>query len=207
MATAVLFFLLLEIGIIGGIVVSEVAGYFWHRFVEHRGKLGDKVREAHIHHHYVAYPAEKIRRSGDYISSNSWSWYVLAAFVSILVLGISYVVGQLLGGIAVILCGALYGKYVINTMHEAFHISRHPLDFFAWFRRLRLYHDIHHLINGNYGIVFMTMDRVFGTFIKEVPRPLQADDLFPGFSPEMVERLRSRVLIPAPSPGPPKTFL
>lgn len=207
MATVTSFLLILVSGVFGGVVISEAAGYFWHRFVEHKGKLGDTVRGAHVHHHYIAYPIEKLRRRGSYISSHSWSWYVLAAFVSAAVLGASYIAGQLLGGVAVILCGALYGKYVINATHEAFHISRHPLDFFPWFRELRLYHDHHHLLNCNYGIVFMTMDRIFGTFIKNVPQPHQAEDIFSGFPQDMVVRLGSRVPIPAPPPGPSKIFL
>jgi sterol desaturase/sphingolipid hydroxylase (fatty acid hydroxylase superfamily) len=191
-------FLLLAAGIVGGVIVTEVTGYVWHRYVEHKGKFGNKVREAHVHHHYIAYPMETLRRPTAYISSRSWSWYVLAAGLSVVVLGISYVIGQLLGGVAVIVCGALYGKYVINSMHEAFHVSKHPLDSFAWFRRLRRYHDIHHLLNCNYGIVFMTMDRLCGTFLKDVTSAQLPEDIFPGVDPATVERLKVRVVLPHP---------
>lgn len=176
--------------VVGGVSLDEVIGYLWHRFFEHKGvfslgsplkyNVGDKIRLRHYDHHLEVYPVEKIRRPPEYISSKSWSWYVLAAIVSIVVLSASFALGHFADGIAVVLGGALYGHFVVNYLHEAFHIIGHPLERYRWFRRLRLYHDIHHLVNGNYGIAFMVMDRFFGTFVPNFPSPRREENLFPG---------------------------
>lgn len=50
-------------------------------------------------------------------------------------------------------------------MHQAYHIPNHPLSKFAWFRRLKKNHDVHHK-NGkrNFGITNPILDYVFESY-------------------------------------------
>ena len=199
--------------VVGGHVLAEVVGYFWHRFAEHSGYLGDSVRYHHWVHHEVDYPVTNLRpvqstakaRCGSwawfvaafltskhwlkemlgqgrerlcflakYKSAGSWTWYVLALAVALLIL----LLLPLRDALLVIFGGMLYGWYVDNYFHSAFHIRDHWLQRFRWFRRLTRLHDIHHITNANYGISFFWMDRLFGTFRTVAP---QKENIFPGY--------------------------
>lgn len=144
-----------------GPLVIEVAGYLWHRFVEHEGKAGKQVRLKHIQHHEADYPATNLRpNTKKYQSAHSWSWYVLTVILIVLALIIiprPYSFFAIAGGL-------IYAKFVVSYFHKAFHLPHSWLQNYAWFRKLTRLHDIHHYRVANYGIVFFFMDRLFGTY-------------------------------------------
>lgn len=145
-------------------LVIEVAGYFWHRFVEHHGAFGPVFLFRHWQHHEVEYPIDQLR-SPHYRDANSWTWYVLLT-------GIFSAQFALLPwplALAMSLSGFIYGWCVIGVVHSAFHVDGHWLNRFAWFRRLVRLHDIHHWTPANYGILFFGMDRLFGTLREDFP--------------------------------------
>ncbi|GEM_PF-4743571 len=164
----------LLISIVGGPLLVEIVGYFWHRFAEHYGIMGETIRYRHWVHHEKDYPAERLHSGGTYKDAGSWSWYVLA----VITIGGVFLLFPYRDAIPLTLSGVLYARFVVNYFHEKFHLSTHWLHRFHWFRKLTVCHDIHHWASGNYGIVFFFMDRFFGTFRNKFPT--QQEILFPG---------------------------
>ena len=68
---------------IGGPFVVEFVGYFWHRWVEHKGLFGKSVAFRHYKHHEVEYPIHRLRTK-EYRNANSWTWYAVGLVVSFL---------------------------------------------------------------------------------------------------------------------------
>lgn len=150
-----------------GPLVIEVAGYLWHRYVEHEGKAGKKVQEKHVQHHEKDYPTTALRPDTQkYKRAKSWSWYVLTVILIVLALVIiprPYSYFAIVGGL-------VYAKFIVSYFHKAFHLPHHWLHKYAWFRKLTELHDIHHYSVANYGIVFFFMDRLFGTYQQTMPK-------------------------------------
>lgn len=159
--------LMLTCFVLIGPLVIEVAGYLWHRFIEHEGKAGKAIQEKHVQHHEEDYPTHALRPDmGTYKSAHSWSWYVLTVILIVMALVIiprPYSYFAILGGL-------IYAKFVVSYFHKAFHVPHHWLQKYAWFRKLTELHDIHHYQVANYGIVFFFMDRLFGTYKQELPK-------------------------------------
>ena len=162
---------------VGSILLVEIVGYFWHRFAEHNGFFGNLIRYKHWVHHEVDYPVGDLRpiHREKYKDSGSWSWYALAGIVLV----VDLLVLPWRDAIPLAIGSAIYGQLVVNYFHSVFHLKRHFLHRFAWFRHLIKLHDIHHWTPGNYGIVFFFMDRIFGTLKEEFPRT--QEDVFRGY--------------------------
>ena len=148
-----------------GPLAIEVAGYVWHRFVEHWGVLGEGLTFRHWMHHEVAYPADRLR-TDIYDDARSWGWYVLLGVIG----GGFFLVLPTGRALAAALGATLYGWVVINLFHAAFHVRGHFWWRLAWFRRLARLHDIHHYAPANYGIMFFGIDRLCGTYRETFPR-------------------------------------
>lgn len=150
-----------------GPLVIEVAGYFWHRFVEHEGVAGSTIQQQHIQHHQEDYPTNNLRpNSKRYKHAKSWSWYVL----TVILIGLALLIIPWPYSFATILGGLIYAKFVVSYFHRAFHLPHHWLHKYNWFRNLTKLHDIHHYQVANYGIVFFFMDRLFGTYKTSVSK-------------------------------------
>lgn len=161
---------------VGSVILSDVIGYLWHRWMEHNGWLGETIRHRHWVHHEQDYPVGNLRPVGvnTYRSAGSWSWYILAAgtlFLAYLALPLRDFVPLAIGGV-------LYAWYVVNYFHSAFHIEGHWLNRFVWFRHLVQLHDNHHWVPGNYSIVVPWMDWLFGTLREDLPTA--KENIFPG---------------------------
>ena len=160
------------------VLLTEVIGYFWHRLAEHNGWLGETVRYHHWIHHEQDYPVHALRPAhpAEYKSAGSWTWYVLAG-ISIVAL---FLLIPLRDAVPITIGGVLYAWYVVNYFHESFHLEKCWLQRFPWFKRLTRLHDIHHWVQGNYGIVFFWMDKLCGTYVPDFPQPLVQQENFPG---------------------------
>jgi sterol desaturase/sphingolipid hydroxylase (fatty acid hydroxylase superfamily) len=159
-----------------GPLVVEVVGYFWHRYVEHKCKLGTLLATRHYEHHEVFYPVEKLRGHDTYMDAKSWTWYavgVVTSAIVLLTLPHSSALFVLLGAWA-------YAWGLTLHMHTAFHVRKHCLWRFKWFRRIARLHDIHHYDNCNYGICLFFMDRIFGTYKDQFPTNHEKQDVFYG---------------------------
>lgn len=162
---------------LGAVLLVEAIGYFWHRFAEHLGWLGDTIRYRHWVHHEVDYPIDRLRPAGEwqYHRAGAWTWFVLGGVAAVLIfwlLPLSVALPLALGAF-------LYSWGVISYLHDRFHVEGHWLTKFAWFQRVRRLHDIHHWQPCNYGILFFWMDRLFGTLREDFPP--QRIDIFPDY--------------------------
>lgn len=147
-----------------GPFIAELVGYFWHRFIEHKGYFGEEFSYRHYCHHEIEYPIHKLRTK-EYKDANSWTWYVLAAGASVgifFILPTSYAVATMIGS-------WIYAYACLLFFHTAFHIKGHFLWKYKWFRKLVRLHDIHHYDNCNYGICMFFFDRLFGTYRDTFP--------------------------------------
>ncbi|MBP9686927.1 MAG: sterol desaturase family protein [Candidatus Doudnabacteria bacterium] len=165
-----------------GVPFVEFIGYWVHRLVFHHGVFGSTLRRPHVQHHLEDYPPENLRPlpGTSYKSAADPLWHVIGAVIlTILLVLILSGTLSLSAGIALALGSTLYAKYVVSIMHMQFHLPQSRLRKLSWFQKLVHYHDVHHYARANYGIVFMGMDRVFGTFQKHLPP--QTHNVFPGF--------------------------
>jgi sterol desaturase/sphingolipid hydroxylase (fatty acid hydroxylase superfamily) len=159
------------------VALVEAVGYLWHRFAEHLGWMGNTIRYRHWVHHEMDYPIDNLRPAGqtEYRRAGSWTWFVLGAVAAALMFWLLplWAAVPLASGVA------LYAWCVISYLHDSFHVQGHWLERFAWFRRIRRLHDIHHWQPCNYGILFFWMDRLFGTLLEDFPP--RRENIFPGY--------------------------
>ena len=167
--------LIIIAGIVAGPIVVEVLGYAWHRAAEHKGIFGNKVRHRHWVHHEVHYPLESLRGPIPYHDAGGFTMY--AAGVALSVLALVFLPWLIV--MPALIAAWIYAIMIGEYFHRAFHIREHWLQRFAWFRRLRLLHDIHHMGPYNYGIVLFWMDGLCGT-LRDHP-PGTPEERFPGF--------------------------
>lgn len=164
-----------------GVPFVEFIGYWVHRLVFHHGVFGSTLRRPHVQHHLEDYPPENLRPlpGTEYKSAADPLWHVIGGVIltTLLILIITDVLSWT-HGIALAAGSTLYAKYVVSLMHMQFHLPQSKLRTLPWFQKLVHYHDVHHFARANYGIVFMGMDRVFGTFQKQIPK--HTENVFPG---------------------------
>jgi len=189
---------MLFIALIGGVLIAESAIYLWHRLVCHTGLLRwlltDVLRRRHFDHHTHKYPATRTR-SEIYFSSCDIAFrplgMILAGLtITTIALGwISFRIGT--AG----LIGILFHGILATRLHYLYHVSdeqtRHWFilrgrRFRATLQWLRQFHDIHHLVNGNYASMIPLLDWIGGTYIPpSKSSDLVAEDLFPVFNPKL----------------------
>jgi sterol desaturase/sphingolipid hydroxylase (fatty acid hydroxylase superfamily) len=161
------------VGAIAGIVLVDFCGYVWHRFVEHDGWCGDRVRYGHWLHHEYFYPPSSLRPDRRYRDAGSWTWYVMGVLLAI-VLALALPAAL---SLPIIIAGALYGA-LIEFLHRSCHIKGRWENSVVW-RWLRDKHDIHHCRNYNFGVVCFLWDRLCGTWTRAMPR--SCGERFPGY--------------------------
>lgn len=164
------------------VLFVEFLGYWVHRAIFHFGLFGSGLRKPHVQHHLEDYPPEDLRpqKRGEYKSAADPLWHVIGGCILLTIsLLVIFGVVPVLYGVLLAVFSTLYAKYVVSVMHKQFHLPGSPLRKYAWFTRLVQYHDVHHYVNANYGIVFMWMDRLFGTFVPNSGN--KRENIFPGF--------------------------
>ena len=166
------------------LLVSEIAGYFLHRFL-HSGRVLWLSR-GHMYHHLKLYPPDKdiqlessyksstVDRSGVHGIGSEWSVPLAILFIielSILyILKISWPYQVLYFSI-----GTLYSLITFQYAHDGMHVKGFWFESNAftrkWFNQARARHSIHHqdinekgIMGKNYGICFSWLDRMFGTY-------------------------------------------
>ena len=170
------------------IIMAEVSGYFWHKYVAHLGYLGDTIRITHYCHHEEIYPYNNIESVKYHTSHDSWPWLILY----FLIMGIVYIVYKMKkinksNFRFILIFGTLYA-YMIDSTHASFHIKGHWLNNFAYYRKQKKVHYIHHFDNVNYGIIFPWFDMLFGTY-KDKHKNIKFD-VFDGFESECKDRIK-----------------
>lgn len=156
-----------------GVLLVEAFGYFYHRFFQHLGRLTRAApwfrrnQRFHWMHHMILYPIGRFyQRSVPYISSEGGigiSWLAPA----LLTIGLAvWRMGANLG--TLVFCGSIaaYAYFVIDDVHERFHLAKHSYQgsrYFAWLEDI---HVLHHWDQRrNFTIVHPLMDVLFGTYL------------------------------------------
>jgi sterol desaturase/sphingolipid hydroxylase (fatty acid hydroxylase superfamily) len=155
------------------LVSLVVASFFGHaiHWSLHRSWTGPAHR-GHMEHHLELYPVGKL--TSDRYRPAKWFHRGPLLFTPplIVILGVT---GGLLWCIGApfwvlgVFGASLVGYGLFNDwFHDSFHLRKHRLMRFRWYRRLRKLHYLHHHDMGvNYGIVSFAWDRVFGTMRTE----------------------------------------
>jgi sterol desaturase/sphingolipid hydroxylase (fatty acid hydroxylase superfamily) len=152
------------------LVVSLVCASFFGHVIHwslHQPWTGPAHR-GHMEHHKVLYPPGKL--VSDRYKPSKWYhsgpllftpplFFLLAVFGGILWLCHAPIWTLAVFG------GSLVGFGLVNDwFHDSFHLRKHGLLRFKWYRQLRVLHYFHHHdMKVNYGIVSFVWDRAFGT--------------------------------------------
>jgi hypothetical protein len=153
--------------LVASLILASFFGHVVHWLI-HQEWMGPAHR-GHMEHHLDLYPPGKLV-SDRYLAAK---WYrsgpLLFTPPLLLILGavggLMWALGLPLWTVAVLgVC--LVGFGLVNDyFHDSFHIRKHPLNHFKWYKRLRRLHFQHHYdMTVNYGIVFFDWDRVFKTW-------------------------------------------
>ena len=156
------------LGILLALTLGSLAGYVVH-WAMHQPWSGALYR-SHMDHHQVRYPASNLYSVGRYRSSglaSGWLTFTpLIALTGAVILGILGILLRVDGWVHLVVLGLLVVLgWAHGYVHDAFHVSDHGLGRFAWFQRLRILHEPHHVdMTKNLGILWFGWDRLFRTF-------------------------------------------
>ncbi len=159
--------------VLRAVVLVEAVGYAYHRFFQHvgwftrKGQVFRRNQRYHWLHHMVIYPIGRFyRRPVAYISSEgglglSWAVPALATIgLALATHGFNWMTGLFVGAIAA------YAYFVIDDVHERFHLVKHSCQGLRYFRWLEDIHVLHHWDQRtNFTIVHPAMDWLFGTYL------------------------------------------
>ena len=178
----------IAITIITMLFLVELTGYLWHRFVNHLGYLGDKIRVSHYCHHEIIYPSDDMF-SDEYITAHdSWPWLiplVVFGYIPLIMLYRMKKLSKLLVIISLIQI-SIHIK-IISYIHDSYHVNNHWLNQYEWYVKNKKHHHIHHLDNKNYGITSYFFDHVFGTFSDRI---VEQKDIFKNLVTSCDERIK-----------------
>lgn len=148
------------------VLVGSIVGYFVHRAM-HRKWMGPLYR-GHMEHHLELYP--KGRLTSDKYTIAKWynSGPVLFTPAALLVIALGGLACWALGGslwlFGVFSAGLVVFGLVNDYVHDSFHLRRHWLHRYRFYKALRRQHFEHHNdMTKNFGIVLMQWDSVFKT--------------------------------------------
>ena len=167
-------------------LLVELVGYLWHRFINHLGYLGDKIRVSHYCHHEIVYPYDNMISDKYKTSHDTWPWIIpLVLFGYIPVLSLNNIISKKIIGL--LLLQISIHVYMISYIHDSYHVKNHWLNKYNWYKKNKKYHYIHHLDNKNYGITTYIFDRVFGTFSENI---VTKKDIFNNLSTTCEDRIK-----------------
>lgn len=152
-------------------VISSLIGQGVH-WALHQQWMG-RVYRSHDQHHRL-YPIHDLtsKRYRNARWQDSGTFLFAVPFVAIVLL--LCLLGWLVSApgswiIAAVLGLGVFG-IVTDIVHDHYHLDNSLLANFAWFKRCRELHFVHHLNSErNFGIVTLAWDRLFGTFSDEKP--------------------------------------
>jgi sterol desaturase/sphingolipid hydroxylase (fatty acid hydroxylase superfamily) len=160
---------LIVISIVFLFLFLEFIAYMWHRFINHLGFLGDKIRVTHYCHHEEMYPHDNMISDKYKTSHDTWPWFIplfIFGYLPLYLIYKKYNINKYL--ISMFILQLTLHVYIISYIHDSYHIKNHWLNKYKWYRTNKKYHYIHHLDNKNYGITTYIFDYLFGTFSDEI---------------------------------------
>ena len=152
-------------------LVISFAQTFMHYKLAHN-PLGGKLFRNHVNFHHTFYSKDHLVSKG-YLGDegNNTPFFLIPVFLvgtcTYFILPFDFFVVQ------VITCAASFYAHVF--FDKEYHVERSPLQRFAWFRRKRELHFVHHRhANSNFAVIDFFWDRLLGTYRKpEAPFPLR----------------------------------
>jgi sterol desaturase/sphingolipid hydroxylase (fatty acid hydroxylase superfamily) len=158
--------MLLLFTFIASLVIASFFGHVIH-WALHQRWTGP-AHAGHMEHHLDLYPVGKLT-SDKYLAAKWFHRGPLLFTPPLLVIlgaasGLLCLVGAPLWMVGV-LGPVLVGYGLVNDyFHDSFHLRKHWLNRYKWYKRLRRLHFLHHHnMTVNYGILSFVWDRVFGT--------------------------------------------
>lgn len=133
----------------------------FHRLFGHARRI-DRIFRDHALGHHARYPRNDLLREQWHPSQRSVLRYLMLPFVPIVatawfVLPPPHFLVHALG----LAFAVVWHMY----LHRQYHLARSLLNRFAWFRRKRELHFVHHRrVHSNYAIVEFWIDRLLGTY-------------------------------------------
>jgi sterol desaturase/sphingolipid hydroxylase (fatty acid hydroxylase superfamily) len=154
------------VALVLSVLVGSIVGYFVHRAIHH--EWAGPLYRGHMEHHLEIYP--KGRLTSDKYTIAKWynSGPVLFTPAALLVITLGALVCWVLGGslwlFGTFSVGLVAFGLVNDYVHDSFHLRRHWLHRFSFYKPLRRQHFEHHNdMTKNFGIVVMFWDSVFKT--------------------------------------------
>lgn len=147
-------------------LVGSFVGYFVHRAMHH--EWAGPLYRGHMEHHLELYPKGKLTSDSYTVAKWYNSGPVLFTPAALLVIGLGGLACWALGGslwlFGVFSVGLVGFGLANDYVHDSFHLRRHWLHKFPFYRGLRRQHFEHHNdMTKNFGILVMQWDGVFKT--------------------------------------------
>jgi sterol desaturase/sphingolipid hydroxylase (fatty acid hydroxylase superfamily) len=148
------------------LIVSNFLGYWIHRALHQ--KWSGPFYRAHMQHHLELYPprslaSDKYREAHWY--NRGFSLFTLPfLFIVLVATCIAHMLQVPLWVVLVTSIVFVGFGFLNDWIHDSFHLHKHTLQKFKYYRRMRIAHFIHHVdMSKNYGIVSIEWDYVFRT--------------------------------------------
>lgn len=154
-----------------------------HRLFGHRNRIA-RIFRNHALGHHARYRKDALQ-ADRYIDSETYVMFyylIPAAGIGIAVFAVGGLVVS--AGYA---AGVIFAFWLHLYLHEHYHLTHSWLNRYAWFRRKRALHFVHHLdVRANYAIVEFWVDGLLGSrrepgtsradrFVGTCPQPCSAD--------------------------------
>jgi hypothetical protein len=156
--------ILLFVGVAAGThLIMSFAQTLMHYQLGHR-RLGGQLFRNHINYHHAYYArghlATKVPEGNE---GNNTPYF----FIPVLLAGAALLLVLPLGLFIAMSLAAAASFRAHVWLDKAYHIDGSFLERYAWFRRKRQLHFVHHLhANSNFAVIDFFWDRVLGTYRK-----------------------------------------
>jgi sterol desaturase/sphingolipid hydroxylase (fatty acid hydroxylase superfamily) len=154
--------LYLLVAVVTHLVISFAQTFMHYKLAHH--PIGGKLFRNHVNFHHTYYSKDHLVSKiylGD--AGNNTPFFLIPVF---LVGACTYFILPFnLFVVLVIACAASFYAHVF--FDKEYHVERSPLRQFAWFRRKRELHFVHHRhANSNFAVIDFFWDRLLGTYRK-----------------------------------------
>jgi sterol desaturase/sphingolipid hydroxylase (fatty acid hydroxylase superfamily) len=158
---------LFALAIAGTHLVMSFGQTLMHYYLGHT-RLGGKMFRNHINFHHTYYARGHLTsRASEANDGNNTPYFFIPVGLAAAVMYFLLPIGLF---VAVMLTAGI-SFYVHVWFDKAYHIEGSCLERFAWFRRMRQRHFVHHLhANRNFAVIDFFWDRLLGTF-RDVDQP------------------------------------
>ena len=142
--------------IIANFLLMNTIEYYIHK-LSHNHKYGGILYKYHHKHHTIDYPPTKlIRDKNDKVDSTNGPFKVLLLYVYILF----YFLLPYSWYLLFLIETSLY-FYVMDKIHDYYHLDNTYLDKYNWFVKLKKKHHTHHKVTTkNLNLVFLINDKI-----------------------------------------------